>query len=165
MSFFKNKHVITAMIVAPILAVLAYFAVDFLVKENPHVAIAGQSYPLVAKSNCRFTSGECDLQNASFRSKLKVASDKKYLTLTSSHPLQSATLGFVNKDGIETIPNPMLAVDESNTSWQLALPVNAARDTTARVALQANDAFYFAETTMEFIDYETVFEQDFRKDN
>lgn len=153
------------MIVAPILAVLAYFAVDFLVKEKPHVAVAGQAYPLLAQSNCRFTSGECNLENASFKSKLKIASDKQSLTLTSSHPLQSATLGFVNQDGSETEPDQMIALDDTNTAWQLALPSDAASDTLARLALQANDAFYFAETSMQFIDYKTTFEKDFRKTN
>ena len=66
MGFFTNKHVITAFIVAPILAVLSYYAVDLLLKEQPHVAVAGSSYPLVAQSNCRYTSGRCDLKNADF---------------------------------------------------------------------------------------------------
>jgi len=30
MNFFKNKHIITAMIVAPVLAVLAYVAADLV---------------------------------------------------------------------------------------------------------------------------------------
>ena len=165
MTFFKNKHVITAMIVAPILAVLTYFAVDFLVKENPHVAVAGNAYPLIAKSNCRFTSGQCSLENASFRTRLEIAADKKSITLTSSHALQSATVGFVDTDGIETQPNQMLAINQGNTAWELLLPANTTGDTIARVALQANDAFYFAETSMQFIEYQTSFDKDFRQNN
>jgi len=163
MSFFKNKHVITAMIVSPILAVLAYFAVDLVVKEKPHVAAAGQAYPLVAKSNCRFTSGKCDLENASFKSQLSVDDKQRVLKLTSSHALQKAAVGFIAEDGTEILPASMSPIDNTNTSWQLELPSNANSDSLARVALIANDAFYFAETTMQFSAYETTFDKDFRK--
>jgi NADH:ubiquinone oxidoreductase subunit 3 (subunit A) len=61
---FKNWHVIIAMIVAPILAVLAWFAVDYFVAERPHAAKEGAAYSLIAKSNCRYDSGQCDLENA-----------------------------------------------------------------------------------------------------
>ena len=49
----KNKHVVVAMLVAPILAILAWFAVDSMVAERAHSAKPGASYKLVAKSNCR----------------------------------------------------------------------------------------------------------------
>jgi len=163
MSFFKNKHVITAMIVSPILAVLAYFAVDLVVKEKPHVAAAGQAYPLVAKSNCRFTSGKCDLENASFKSQLSVDDKQRVLKLTSSHALEKAAVGFVAEDGTEILPARMSPIDNTNTSWRLELPSNANSDSLARVALIANDVFYFAETTMQFSAYETTFDKDFRK--
>ena len=39
-----NKHVVIALIVAPILAVIAYFATDAAVGEKPHKAQAGKSY-------------------------------------------------------------------------------------------------------------------------
>jgi hypothetical protein len=41
----KNKHVVIAMIVAPILAVLAWFAVGALVGEKAQVAKPGGAYP------------------------------------------------------------------------------------------------------------------------
>lgn len=52
-----NKHVVIAMLVAPVLAVIAYFAVDASVSEPPKAAQPGQSYPLAVRSNCRYTSG------------------------------------------------------------------------------------------------------------
>ncbi len=166
MNFFRNKHVVTAMIVAPLLAVLAYFAVDMLVKEQPHVAVAGEAYPLLAKSNCRFSSGQCDLKNASFNSTLRVEANSEkagVLTLSSSHALQIATVGFVTSGGLEIAPSPMLANDQSQKQWSLDLPDNISSQSAVRVALQANDAFYFAETELTFANYQTSFEKDFRK--
>ena len=63
---FKNKHFIVALLIAPILAIIAYFGVDIAVSEKPHAAKKGQSYKLVSKSNCRYTSGLCDMENGEF---------------------------------------------------------------------------------------------------
>lgn len=163
MSFFRNKHVIIAMIVAPILAVVTYYAVDGIVKERPHVAVAGQAYPLVAKSNCRYTSGECDLENAEFKSTLSVESELGVISLKSSHALKNATIGFVQADGNESQPALMSSQDDSHTVWKMKLPLEVDASTVARLAIEANGAFYFAETTMGFSDYATSFQKDFRK--
>ena len=63
---FTNKHVIVALIVAPVLSVLAWYAVGSFTGEQPTPAEPGQSYPLVEKSNCRYPSGECELENEDF---------------------------------------------------------------------------------------------------
>ena len=42
MPFYKNKHVVVAMLVAPVLALIGYFSVDALVAEKPHAAQAGE---------------------------------------------------------------------------------------------------------------------------
>ena len=49
------------MIVAALLAVITWFAVDRLVAERPHIAREGRAYPLIARSDCRYTSGQCSL--------------------------------------------------------------------------------------------------------
>ena len=69
---FTNKHVVIAMIVAPVLAVLAWFATGQLSGEKPQPAEQGKSYPLVEKSNCRYPSGACDLENENFKLRLTV---------------------------------------------------------------------------------------------
>ena len=162
MQFLKNKHVIVAMIVAPLLAVMSYFAVDALVGEKPHVAVSGQAYPLVAQSNCRYTSGACDLENASFRSTISFDEESKVLLLESSHALQNATIGFLSKENSESVPVSMLPVNAARTQWRLDTVDLVDENSIARIALQANDAFYYAETGMSFIEYKTGFEKDFR---
>jgi len=69
MSVLKNKHLVIAMLVAPVLAVLSYFALDVLVGERPKPAEEGQSYPLVEKPDCRYASGHCGLKIMSRRRK------------------------------------------------------------------------------------------------
>ncbi|MBX2859174.1 MAG: hypothetical protein KTR17_10965 [Cellvibrionaceae bacterium] len=67
LSFLTNKHFVVALIVSPILAVVAWFAVDKIVTPAPVVAEGGASYPLVAKSNCRYSSGKCALTNGDIK--------------------------------------------------------------------------------------------------
>ena len=57
MSFFKNRHLVIATLMAPVLALISYYAVNALVSETPHAAKAGQSYQLAEKPNCRRGGG------------------------------------------------------------------------------------------------------------
>ena len=165
MSFFKNKHVITAMIVAPILAIISYYLVDMMVKEQPRKAQAGQSYKLVAQSNCRFSSGACDLENGNFKSTITIATTdgKQTLLLNTNKSLQQAIVGFVTGDGQETGPYELTASDSSNKKWFTEFSIAADAETTLRIALSANDAHYFSETRMAFTTYEASYNKDFRK--
>ena len=99
MSLFNNKHILAAMIVSPILAVITYFAIDYVVKEKPQAAQQGQSYPLVAKSNCRYSSGQCNLENSDFKASLKVESinGQPSLSLDVNYPLEGVMIGIAKQ--------------------------------------------------------------------
>ena len=58
-----NKHVVTAFIVAPIFALISYFATDSVVSERPKQAEEGVAYPFSVKPNYRYQSGKCTLEN------------------------------------------------------------------------------------------------------
>lgn len=167
MSFFKNKHVITAMIVAPILAIASYYLVDLAVKEKPSKAVAGQAYKLIAKSNCRFSSGACDLVNGNFKSTITIeeSDGKQTLVLNANNSLQKVTVGFVAGDGQESGPFELIASDATSKQWFTEISGPADADTTLRVALRANNSHYYSETSMGFATYETSFNKDFRKQN
>ena len=95
----KNKHVVIAMLVAPILAVIAWYGVDSIVAEQAQVAKPGDSYPLVARSNCRYDSGACDLVNNDFKLTLKpvdLLPDQTRISLESEFTIAQATLSLVN---------------------------------------------------------------------
>ena len=152
------------MIVAPILAILSYYLVDLIVKEKPSKAIAGQSYKLIAKSNCRFNSGACDLENGNFKSTITVTTSDgiQTLLLNSNNSLQQAVVGFVTSDGHETGPIELTASDNTNKKWFTEFSVQADANTTLRIVLSAKDAHYFTETNMGFTTYETTYNKDFR---
>jgi hypothetical protein len=164
---FKNKHVVIAMIVAPILAVTAYFAVDYVVQEKPTVAQAGKSYSLVAKSNCRYASGECIFMNSGFSANLTVEKTDGLakLVLNSSHPLEGVKVGFAQEgeDIQQAEPHTMQLNSETRQEWNLPVDFLIDETTTLAIAMTANGSHYFGQTIMAFTEYKTIFKEDFRR--
>ncbi|EAQ67245.1 hypothetical protein MED121_14999 [Marinomonas sp. MED121] len=158
---FKNKHIVIALIVAPILALLAYFGVDNLVSEKPHKAIEGQSYPLVAKSNCRYTSGKCTFQNGNFEVNIFIENDKT-LIVTSPYTLSDVEASILDNQGNTS---KLYFVKDSNqgTKWSQRIISNISSDSIIRLVTIASKSIYYGESEMAFIDYETSFEEDFKR--
>lgn len=150
----KNKHVVVALLVAPILSILAWYAVGNLVGEKPTSAEPGKVYKLVGRSNCRYASGSCDLHNADFQLTLTtemLAASSVALTMTSSHELQSAALGLAEGDSAPE-PAPMTRTGDDGTHWQGLLPRPTLPDATIRVAVTAQGATWYAEVPVVFLE-------------
>ena len=149
---FTNKHVIIAMIVAPILSILAWVAVGSFTGEQAAPARAGQSYPLVAKSNCRYPSGACDLENEDLRLRLSAATEGgSELNLSSSHPLDRVVLG-VGEAEEETQPVMMRPVDGQGLEWRLELGTSPRFDQRIRLVAMAGGSSYFADAATAFLE-------------
>jgi len=149
---FTNKHVIIAMIVAPILSILAWFAVGNLSGEKPEAAQPGNAYPLVEKSNCRYESGACDLENEDFKLTLVYQNGLSgpQLVLRSSHPLEGVVLG-VGLPGAEEVPGMMRAVDGQGLEWRLAIGAAPAPDERIRLVAMTGGSSYFADASTLFL--------------
>jgi len=150
---FKNKHVIVAMLVAPILSIMAWFAVDYFVGERPHAAKEGAAYTLIAKSNCRYDSGQCDLENSDFKLSIRptsVTAANIQLEMTSAFPLQGAMLGLVN-DGTPATPSVMSATTEERLHWTTRMAAPAGENSFIRVAVTADGATWHAEVPTVFL--------------
>ena len=151
----KNKHVVVALIVAPILSILAWYAVGNLVGEKPEAAEPGKTYKLVARSNCRYASGSCDLHNADFELTIEpdmLTASSVALTMTSSHALQGAALGLIESSSAEGAPTPMTPSGNDGTRWQGLIPRPASSDQRIRVAVIAQGATWYAEVPVIFLE-------------
>jgi hypothetical protein len=119
---FTNKHVVIALIVGPILAILAWIGVGQIAEEKAAVAVVGKSYPLVEKSDCRYESGHCRLENEDF--KLILTLEQRgidaVLVLKSAHALEGVLLS-VAEPGSETSPAAMRASGAQNLEWLISV--------------------------------------------
>lgn len=152
---FTNKHVVIALIIAPILAVLAWIGVGQLAGERPHAARPGHSYPLVEQSNCRYESGACDLQNEEFNLRLTLdeTGAGTEMVLTSSHPLQGVVLGVGAPDA-QGQPATMRATDGRGLEWRLALAGRPGPRERIRLVARAGRSSYFGEASTAFVQTE-----------
>lgn len=148
MSFFTNKHVIVALIVTPILAVLGWLATDMLVAEKPHVAVKGESYPLVEKSGCRYAGGECELANADFKLALAMP-EPGLLAINASHPLEGVKVALGQSGEHSARPVSLTMDDAEGKRWRGTVGFPEPGDRFHLVA-SAGGAIYFAEVSQAF---------------
>ncbi len=146
MSVFTNRHVLVALLVAPLLALIAYFAVDLVVAEKPRQAQAGASYPLAAKSNCRYHSGRCRLVNGDVSIELTVQGQR--LVLSPNHAASGIRLAIVANGQEQHLP---VAAVVGQQQWQADLPTTFFERSLLRVAARIGAAKYFAETSAIFM--------------
>lgn len=159
MSFFKNKHVVTAMLVTPVLAVLGYVLADRSVAEKPDAARPGQSYPLVARSNCRYQSGQCTLVNGDIKINLtanRLDASNVELIAESALPIRQALVAAKSDQHDGTALN--MASEQS--VWRLRMGLTQPDKTQLRMAFSIEGAVYFVETSAVFIDYRTGFSKE-----
>lgn len=161
LSFLKNKHIISAMFIAPILALLAYFGTDMLVSEPPHAAKSGNSYPMVAKSNCRYESGLCTFKNGELEIHFRASPTKQgnwRIQAETNTTLDRVLVGVTSPQN-NNPPSPMYNTKEQPMSWEITVPRDD-QDTVFRVAVMAQGATFFAETETKFFRYDTNFSQE-----
>ncbi len=149
MSLLKNKHMIVAVIVAPVLALISFFATDFIVSEKPQAAQEGQSYTLVGRPNCRYTSGICTLKNGDMA--IDVVFDNNQVTVESKLPLEGIKVGINDQSPVS------LSSSDDQLNWQTPITKPRANDTLKLVA-KVDGAIYFAEHSLGFVNKETLTE-------
>lgn len=162
MGFFKNKHVILAMFIAPLLAIIAYFAVDHIVSEKPHQMQQGQTYKLAANPNCRYPSGLCTLRNGDIEVKVRierVTDTAAKLILQSNTPVKNALASFAAAPA-EPQPRTLYRSAAEANTWNAEFKQAEIENSTLRLALEIADSIFYAETPAAFIDYETTFSRE-----
>ncbi|WXU00777.1 MAG: hypothetical protein Ctma_1509 [Catillopecten margaritatus gill symbiont] len=138
------------MIVAPILALISYFAVDYYVAEVPHKAKQGQSYKMLAKPNCRWASGACDLINGELE--IRITSDGQnygfnQLFVDASTDLKGIKFALVATKGKNSQPQSMTG---GKHSWQSSR-VNIIKSDYLQFVISANKSVFYAEVPAVFI--------------
>ncbi|WP_040482267.1 hypothetical protein [Luminiphilus syltensis] len=153
-SLMKNKHVVIAMLVTPVLAVLAWFAVGWFMGGDllmPQKAEPGQSYPLVEQSGCRYGGGICRLRNEDFQLEIsRLDQESAGLRISSVFPLDSLLLGLVNQ-GPEA-PTAARQVGDNPGEWQLELAQLPGSDDRLRLIAMRAGVMYFGEAGFTWLE-------------
>ncbi|BCL68272.1 hypothetical protein TUMSATVNIG1_02090 [Vibrio nigripulchritudo] len=155
---FKSKHFIVALLIAPVLAIIAYFGTDAAVSEKPHAAKEGESYKLASKSNCRYTSGLCNMENGDFKVQFRsegIKDGQLTLSLKSDLPLEGAKIAIIDSPDEKKAPKQMRQVDTQN--WHLTLNAPQNDESQLLMVFQANSTLYYGEANTQFVVYETLF--------
>jgi hypothetical protein len=158
MSMFKNKHLVTAAIVAPVLALIGYFGVNALVGESPHAAEEGQSYQLVEMPSCRYSSGHCGLKNSDFELNLSTESldgSRMLLMLESEFPLDGVKVALVEDEADVKQPVDMRAMGADGLRWSLEIARPDPERNRLHLVASANGSLYFGDAAMKFTLQET----------
>ncbi|KGE04921.1 hypothetical protein [Pseudohaliea rubra] len=145
---FRNRHVIIALLVTPVLAVLAWLGVGQLAGETPAPAEPGRSYPLVEQPNCRYASGACDLRNAELELRIVLGQTAEpTITVTSSHPLERVQLALASGEG-RALPGDLAR--SANGQWVGRLALRPVTGDRLRLVAQGDGAFYYGEVATAF---------------
>ena len=156
----KNRHMTIAMLMAPVLAIIAYFGVHTLVGEKPHAAEAGQSYVLVEKPNCRHHGGICGLKNGDFELTLSfewLDNGRMLLALESAHALDGVLIALVEDEASENPPVDMRPLGNDGLTWSLDIDHPDPERHRLRLVASANQALYLGDVATKFIIIESTF--------
>jgi len=163
---FTNKHIIIAMLVAPLLAILAYFATDLAIGEKPQPAVAGQNYKLAAGPDCRYASGKCTLRNGELTITMRATQDalqQWQFVANANQPLESLSMAIVPKGDSTTAPVVMANTGKTDedmlSQWTVTLPDFDKELDQMRVVAVLGQSFYIVETPAIFPEFETIFSE------
>ena len=149
----RNRHIIIALLVTPVLAVLAWIGVGQLAGEEPAPAAPGRAYPLVEQPNCRYASGACHLRNADLELRIILEGDggddrgEARVTVTSSHPLQRVQLALAGGEA-SPLPGDLSATGDGR--WVGRLPARPQAGDRLRLVAQGAGAFYYGDVATAF---------------
>ena len=160
-----NKHVVTAFIVAPILALISYFATDKVVSEKPSVAKEGAAYPLSVKPNCRYQSGLCTLENGDLTIHLEFLENgagRAIFIAQSNLALEGLKVGVEYSSESELDELNLFDLEPQSddlTEWSLELAQQVNHESELKVVAKARQALFYASISGIFQSRVPVFEQ------
>ena len=148
----SNKNLILAIFVAPVLSILAWWAVGAFTGEKPRPVQEGMIYPLLEKSSCRYASGLCELENVDFKLVLSYREDRlgPYMAVHASHTLQGILMA-VGPVESETAPGQMKVIGEQGTQWRMALDNRPGSQDRIRVVARAAGSAWFGDASTHFL--------------
>lgn len=146
----RNRHVVIALLVTPLLAVGAWFAVGYWVAGDaltPQPAAVGASYPLVERSGCRYAGGACVLANGDLELEVSLPAGSTSLSVASSVPLDGVWVAVDQSEPTPPIPGRH---GGDGIHWQVSLGSTLTADDRLRVVVERAGSRFFGEMSLRF---------------
>ena len=153
MSFWKNKQLLIATAMAPVMGLVAYFGIGALFGEKPQVAEVGQSYQLISRSNCRYASGSCSLKNVDFELTLTyewLENGDMLLMLESENSLDGVLLALVENDTDENQPVAMRSTGNDGLNWSMNLSQPDSERHRLHLVASSGQTLYYGDAALKF---------------
>ncbi|MDC0363054.1 hypothetical protein OAN12_08440, partial [Halioglobus sp.] len=150
-SLMGNRHLVIALMVTPLLAMTGWWASGLFSRQEPAPAQKGGVYPLLERSNCRYASGQCLLENVDFTIALTyvLGSDGHFLLARASHPLSDILLA-VGEDE-QSAPQSMERRGMNSREWRLALDDRPGAAARIRLVARSADVIWYGDAATHFI--------------
>ena len=145
----KSRHVILALLVAPLLAMVAWFAVGHWVAGEAMTlapATQGSVYPLLERSGCRYAGGRCVLSNGDLN--IEVTLQGEHLYFAPSVDVDVLIAGLIILT--ESVPVEARWRDKQQ-AWEITLAGPPSADDRLRVIVSRNNSKFYGEASMTFI--------------
>jgi hypothetical protein len=142
-----------ASLVAPLLALMAWFAMDYLFSDPPEPAVEGRSYPLVEKPDCRWESGKCGLKNADFELEMRIEEmpgGRVTLMLASEFPLDGVKAALAAEQDEQPMPVSMQARDAAGLLWSVELARPRPDTDRLYIVASSHGSLYFGDASTRF---------------
>lgn len=142
-----------ASLAAPVLGLVSYFGIGAIIGEKPKPAEAGESYRLVEKPNCRYSSGQCGLKNVDFELTLSfehIGSDFLLLKLESENPLDGVKLALAENASAESEPRDMRPAGNDGLNWSLEIPLPDPERDRLHMVASSMQTLYFGDVATKF---------------
>jgi hypothetical protein len=146
-----QRHVVVALLVTPLLAIGAWYLTGQFVAEDaltPQPAEAGLSYPLMARSGCRYAGGRCVLANGDLELAVTLANENEVTVSTSA--VAERVLVAAQILG-EPAPQPLIA-ERGASPGEWRARVNLAGDGGEQllIAVEVGGALFYGEAPLTF---------------
>ena len=148
----SNRNLIVAILVAPVLSILGWWAAGVFTGEKPRPAQAGKIYPLLEKSGCRYAGGECELENVDINLTLSYRENDStgHIEVSASHAFQSIHMAVGSAESVSN-PVEMEAIGEQGKQWQMALGARPDQNARIRLVARAAGSTWFGDASTRFL--------------